>query len=69
MILSSLTVGETIPGFAKVPDNGNGGSDVDWSSWIRSDFFSVAHPVGTAAMMRRSLGGECDDGVGGLTSR
>ncbi|KAF8067051.1 hypothetical protein FPV67DRAFT_1562496 [Lyophyllum atratum] len=27
------------------------------ASWIQSNYVSVAHPVGTAAMMRRSLGG------------
>jgi hypothetical protein len=53
---SSLSVGETMPG-AAVPDHGDGGSDADWSKWIKSTFFSVAHPVGSAAMMKRSLGG------------
>jgi hypothetical protein len=48
-----------MPGKATVPDNGDGGgSDTDWSKWIKSMFFSVVHPVGSAAMMRRSLGGE-----------
>ena len=55
---SSLSVGETIPGHTQVPDNGDGGSDANWTTWIRKNFFSVAHPVGTAAMMKRSLGGE-----------
>lgn len=59
---SDLTAaGETIPGFQNVPDNGNGGSDADWKKWIvqsgNNGFSSVAHPVGTAAMMKRSLGG------------
>jgi choline dehydrogenase len=53
---SFLSVGETIPG-KLVPDDGNGGADADWTTWIRNNFFSVAHPVGSAAMMRRSLGG------------
>ncbi|KAJ3510668.1 hypothetical protein NLJ89_g4541 [Agrocybe chaxingu] len=57
--MSSLSTGEQIPGGA-VPDNAQRGSDADWKAWIRSKFDSVAHPVGTAAMMRRSLGGVVD---------
>ncbi|KAJ7128432.1 hypothetical protein C8R44DRAFT_830241 [Mycena epipterygia] len=45
--LSSLSTGETIPGNA-VPDNADRG------------FASVAHPIGTAAMMRRALAGVVD---------
>lgn len=56
MYSSSLSTGETSPG-SKVPDNAERGSDTDWKSWIHSSFNSVAHPIGTAAMMRRSLGG------------
>lgn len=54
--LSSLSAGETIPGGA-VPDNAQRGTDADWKSWIKQKYVSVAHPVGTAAMMKRSLGG------------
>ncbi|KAG6811132.1 hypothetical protein H0H92_008828 [Tricholoma furcatifolium] len=57
--LSSLTTGETIPGKA-VPDNAQRGTDAAWKSWIQQNFVSVAHPIGTAAMMRRSLGGVVD---------
>ncbi|KAJ7075948.1 hypothetical protein B0H15DRAFT_610386 [Mycena belliarum] len=57
--LSSLSTGETIPGGA-VPDNAQRGSDAAWQSWIKNGFASVAHPIGTAAMMRRSLGGVVD---------
>ncbi|KAF8154930.1 hypothetical protein B0H34DRAFT_783908 [Crassisporium funariophilum] len=57
--LSSLSTGETTPG-TQVPDNGNRGSDADWKSWILRTFSSVAHPIGTAAMMKRSLGGVVD---------
>ncbi|KAF9473528.1 alcohol oxidase [Pholiota conissans] len=57
--LSSLSTGEQIPGSA-VPDNASRGTDAAWQSWIKSKFDSVAHPVGTAAMMRRSLGGVVD---------
>ncbi|KAB5588733.1 Glucose oxidase [Ceratobasidium theobromae] len=58
--LNTLSLGEEIPGKA-VPDNGSGGSDADWSKWIKSTFNSVAHPVGTCSMMSRELGG-CVDG-------
>ncbi|KAG5642129.1 hypothetical protein DXG03_003579 [Asterophora parasitica] len=54
--LSTLSTGETIPG-AAVPDNAQRGTDAAWKTWIRNNYVSVAHPVGTAAMMRRSLGG------------
>ena len=53
---SSLSTGETIPGGA-VPDNSQRGTDAAWASWIKQTFVPVAHPIGTAAMMRRSLGG------------
>jgi hypothetical protein len=57
MLFSSLSNGETIPGGA-VPDNAERGSDADWRTWITENFVSVAHPIGTAAMMKRSLGGQ-----------
>ncbi|CAE6445439.1 unnamed protein product [Rhizoctonia solani] len=59
--MSSISLGETIPGNDTVPDDGSGGSDADWAKWIKSKFGSVAHPVGTCAMMSRDLGG-CVDG-------
>ncbi|KAJ7171196.1 hypothetical protein C8R46DRAFT_1087942 [Mycena filopes] len=57
--LSSLSTGETIPG-SDVPDNAARGSDAAWQKWIKNGFASVAHPIGTAAMMRRDLGGVVD---------
>ena len=58
------SVGETIPGLGTVPNNGDGGSDADWKKWINKDgntgFGAVSHPIGTAAMMKRSLGGVVD---------
>ncbi|KAF6752038.1 glucose oxidase [Ephemerocybe angulata] len=54
--MSSLSTGETIPGTA-VPDNADRGSDNDWKNWILDNYSAVSHPVGTAAMMRRTLGG------------
>ncbi|KII83946.1 hypothetical protein PLICRDRAFT_46723 [Plicaturopsis crispa FD-325 SS-3] len=61
--LSSLSTGETQPGLDVVPNNSDGGSDADWKAWILdpdAGFSSVAHPIGTAAMMKRSLGGVVD---------
>lgn len=43
-----------------MPDNGSGGSDADWFKWIKNGFSSVAHPVGTCAMMSRDLSGVVD---------
>ncbi|KAJ7638105.1 GMC oxidoreductase-domain-containing protein [Mycena rosella] len=57
--LNSLSVGETAPG-SKVPDDAARGSDAAGQTWIKNGFASVAHPIGTAAMMRRSLGGVVD---------
>ena len=44
-----------------VPDNGDGGSNEDWKKWILdpvNGFLPVSHPIATAAMMRRELGGK-----------
>jgi len=54
--LADISSGETIPG-DEVPDNEQRGSDEDWKSWITNGFSSVHHPIGTASMMRRELGG------------
>jgi len=56
--LSSLSTGEATPGSA-VPDNAQRGTDAAWQKWING-FASVAHPIGTAAMMRKELGGVVD---------
>lgn len=61
--LSSLSEGETVPGFSTVPNNTNWGSDAAWTDWItdpNAGFASVAHPIGTCAMMRKDLGGVVD---------
>lgn len=55
-VASDLSTGEILPGSA-VPDDGEGGTDADWQAWILQTFTSVAHPIGTASMMRRELGG------------
>ncbi|KAJ6480268.1 hypothetical protein C8R45DRAFT_905815 [Mycena sanguinolenta] len=54
--LSTITTGEATPGSA-VPNNAQGGTDAAWQKWIKNGFASVAHPIGTAAMMRYDLGG------------
>ena len=59
------SVGETSPGLSVVPDNGDGGSDADWAAWITqpglsAGFGAVSHPIASAAMMRRELGGVVD---------
>ncbi|GJE89400.1 hypothetical protein PsYK624_055000 [Phanerochaete sordida] len=58
--LSEIVTQELVPGTAAVPDAGDGGSDADWAAWVRSAYISNDHPVGTAAMMRRELGGVVD---------
>ncbi|KAJ6559285.1 glucose-methanol-choline oxidoreductase [Mycena sp. CBHHK59/15] len=57
--LSSLSSGETIPG-SSVPDDAQRSTDAVWQTWIKNGFASVAHPIRTAAMMKRSLGGVVD---------
>jgi choline dehydrogenase len=58
--LSNLSTGESRPGFSRVPDDAQAGSDANWRSWIWDNFNAVSHPVGTCAMMRRDLGGVVD---------
>lgn len=45
---------EVLPTIDMVPANA---SDADWEEWISTAFGANSHPIGTAAMMRRSLGG------------
>ena len=45
-----------MPGSA-VPDDADNGKDSDWQAYVLQNFGSVAHPIGTASMMRRELGG------------
>ncbi|KAI0820249.1 hypothetical protein BC628DRAFT_1397993 [Trametes gibbosa] len=56
-----------MPGLEAVPENdnfGEGGPDTDWKRWIvqpgAAGFVSVAHPIGTSAIIRRDLGGVVD---------
>ncbi|KAK0203298.1 glucose oxidase [Desarmillaria ectypa] len=55
--LSKLSVRECQPGIGLVPDNADRGSEEDWRAWITNSFSAVSHPIGTLAMMKRSLGG------------
>ncbi|KAJ6628559.1 hypothetical protein B0H10DRAFT_1940393 [Mycena sp. CBHHK59/15] len=57
--LSDLSTGELVPGPA-VPDDGEGGTQASWQAYVGQTFGSVAHPLGTASMMRRELGGVVD---------
>lgn len=60
---SQLSTGEISPGTnaSGVPnDDGRGGSDEAWYDWLMENFAAVLHPIGTAAMMRRGLGGVVD---------
>ncbi|KAG9089557.1 hypothetical protein FRC06_001487 [Ceratobasidium sp. 370] len=55
--LSSLSNGKLVPDISVLPDNA---SDAVYSNWVKGNFNSVAHPVGTCAMMSRDLGGVVD---------
>ncbi|KAK0217299.1 alcohol oxidase [Armillaria fumosa] len=57
--LSQLSNGERHPGNL-VPDDADHGSEEDWKAWITNSFSAVSHPIGTLAMMKRSLGGVVD---------
>ncbi|KAI0033898.1 glucose oxidase [Vararia minispora EC-137] len=54
---STLSLGETVPGFATVPANA---TDAEWATWLLGAFGANSHPLGTAALMSRSLGGVVD---------
>ncbi|KAK7060174.1 hypothetical protein VNI00_000938 [Paramarasmius palmivorus] len=58
-VTSSISGRETVPG-GTVPNGTDYGSDSDWRNWIEDNFTPVAHPISTAAMMKRSLGGVVD---------
>ena len=54
----TITTVELLPNTTTVPDpTGDGGSDEDWEKWVLSVYGANDHPIGTAAMMRRELGG------------
>ena len=66
--LSSSVKSEAQPGVNTVPQN----ADLNaWAKWAQGNYRSNWHPIGTAAMMNRSLGGVVDSnhkvyGVNGL---
>lgn len=49
--------GEYAPGNGAVP---NGASLDQWASWVEANFRSNWHPIGTASMMSKELGGSVD---------
>lgn len=53
----SATVGEISPGLNTVPLDA---SDDEWEVWLKAEFRSTWHPVGSAVMMPRDLGGVVD---------
>ncbi|KAI9923923.1 hypothetical protein ASPWEDRAFT_38604 [Aspergillus wentii DTO 134E9] len=55
--LKQLVQTETAPGFEAVPQ---GASEDVWADWVKGNYRSNFHPVGTAAMMPRSDGGVVD---------
>ncbi|KAJ5885960.1 glucose oxidase [Penicillium subrubescens] len=48
---------ETLPGYTAVPE---GASDDVWKQWLVTHYRSNFHPIGTAAMMPRDIGGVVD---------
>ncbi|KAI9793364.1 MAG: hypothetical protein M1816_000256 [Peltula sp. TS41687] len=56
--ISTLPAAEAQPGLLTVPANA---SDAEWAAWIKQSSTTNYHPVGTAAMMPRHLGGVLDE--------
>ncbi|KAF7595279.1 hypothetical protein BBP40_006779 [Aspergillus hancockii] len=55
--LNKLIASETKPGLSEISATD---SDEKWVDWIKANYRSNFHPVGTAAMMPRSIGGVVD---------
>ena len=55
--LSAYVTAELLPGLATVPPDA---SDETWGAWLKSVYGPNDHPVGTAAMIARELGGVVD---------
>lgn len=53
----SASVGEIAPGLNTVPLDD---ADDEWEAWLKAEFRSAWHPVGSAVMMPRELGGVVD---------
>ncbi|KAL1648841.1 hypothetical protein SLS58_002021 [Diplodia intermedia] len=60
--LAGYVVGMAAPTEEQVPpdDDDDGDDDAAWVEWAKGAYGSNAHPVGTAAMMSRELGGVVD---------
>lgn len=63
--LAGYVVGMAAPTVEEVPLGGDDGDEDDdddaaWLAWAKGVYGSNAHPVGTAAMMSRELGGVVD---------
>jgi choline dehydrogenase len=56
LLCSLIAPHEVAPG-KSVPVDSEHGSDYDWKNWIKGNYTGTFHPVGSAAMMRRDLGG------------
>ncbi|GAB1194311.1 hypothetical protein APSETT444_003555 [Aspergillus pseudonomiae] len=56
--LNNLIAKETKPGLSEIPATA---ADEKWVDWIKANYRSNFHPVGTAAMMPRSIGGVVDN--------
>ncbi|CAO1632232.1 unnamed protein product [Parajaminaea phylloscopi] len=64
-IKNGLGETESLPGFGLIPDGPNKGRYDRWENWVLhgnggNGFASVHHPISTAAMMPRNLGGVVD---------
>lgn len=57
---SDLQSAESSPGYGKIPQTSDQGDYGKWKQYILDGFESVWHPIGTAAMMPRNLGGVVD---------
>ena len=57
---SDLESAESSPGYDNIPQTSDQGDYDQWKQYILNGFESVWHPIGTAAMMPRNLGGVVD---------
>lgn len=57
---SDLESAESSPGYDNIPQTSDQGDYDQWKQYILDGFESVWHPIGTAAMMPRKLGGVVD---------
>ncbi|CRK24828.1 hypothetical protein BN1708_003945 [Verticillium longisporum] len=54
---TEVVSGQVLPGAATLP---NDATDAQWETWARNNAVPNAHPIGTASMMSRELGGVVD---------